>query len=462
MTTLDLTTTLGPVRALHGVNLGPIDRRWGRDYSKYFAAAQIASVRLHDAPLLAGEVADLHTIFPNPAADPDDERNYTFGVTDHYLAAIRAAGGEIYFRLGESIEHEPEKVFVRADRWQPEALARVCANIVRHYNAGWANGFEWGVKYWEFWNEPDCGSGELPNERRSCFAGTAEEFLAFYRAVAPAVKAADPSALIGLAGWTGTWTRAWLAADIDDRDGWSGWLGVVARAAEEGLPIDFVSWHDYPSQWGQISDLALGVRARLDALGLTEAESHLTEWCWVPTMRDEQGEYNWGMVRMGNDYVRYETAYEYMNGPRGAAYTFGALAMMQDLPLELSHHYTGTSENWGLFRVSGRPTTKYEAFAEFARFLAAGAERVAVTGQDDDRLRVLAVRTADGTVRIAVANHEPAAEGFTAAVSGSEDLTLASVRTLTEDGWVDGTATLTGSTLRVDTTEPRLTVIELR
>ena len=29
------------------------------------------------------------------------------------------------------------------------------AATVRHYNRGWANGHEWGIRYWEIWNEPD-------------------------------------------------------------------------------------------------------------------------------------------------------------------------------------------------------------------------------------------------------------------------------------------------------------------
>lgn len=459
MSTIDVTNPIGPVTALHGVNIGPIDRRWGRDYSAYFAEAQIPSVRLHDLPLLAAEAADLHTIFPNPQADPDDPASYTFGVTDHYLAAIRAAGGEPYFRLGESIEHEPEKVFVWGNRWTPEALAKVCANIVRHYNHGWANGFEWNIRYWEFWNEPDGGNGETPPHRRSCFAGSAEEFLDLYRAVAPAIKEADPNAQVGLAGWTGRWLRAWLAADVEDRDGWSGWLGVVTRAVEEGLPIDFVSWHDYPGTWSDISTLALGIRERLDALGLTEAESHLTEWCWIPPMRDEQGEFTFMKVRMGTHPDRYEAAYEYMNGVRGAGFTFGTLAMLQDLPVELAHHYTGTSENWGLFRVSGRPTTKYQAFVAFTEFLGEGVERLAVSGVDE-RLRVLAVRTADG-VKVAIANHDEVPEGLTVALDGAQELTITGVKRLVEEGWAEGAATLTDAALTVDTSEPGIVIVDL-
>jgi len=33
--------------------------------------------------------------------------------------------------------------------------ARICVNIIRHYNDGWAGGYHWGIKYWEVWNEPD-------------------------------------------------------------------------------------------------------------------------------------------------------------------------------------------------------------------------------------------------------------------------------------------------------------------
>ena len=48
----------------------------------------------------------------------------------------------------------------------------ICAGIVRHYNCGWANGFKFGIKYWEIWNEP---------ENPPMWDGTRQEFFELYR-----------------------------------------------------------------------------------------------------------------------------------------------------------------------------------------------------------------------------------------------------------------------------------------
>ena len=74
--------------------------------------------------------------------------------TDDYLKTMRAAGTEPFYRLGQSIEHWIKKYGVNPpadfDKW-----AAICEHIVRHYNEGWADGFEWNITYWEIWNEPD-------------------------------------------------------------------------------------------------------------------------------------------------------------------------------------------------------------------------------------------------------------------------------------------------------------------
>ena len=33
--------------------------------------------------------------------------------------------------------------------------AEICEHIIMHYNEGWANGFHYGIKYFEVWFEPD-------------------------------------------------------------------------------------------------------------------------------------------------------------------------------------------------------------------------------------------------------------------------------------------------------------------
>jgi hypothetical protein len=423
---------LGSVRQLQGVNLGPRDFYWGLDFTDAFRRAGVPSVRLHDAPLQMGDVVDLHCIFPHTKADPDDPANYYFAMTDDYLVSIRESGAEIYFRLGESIEHQPTKRYVNPSEWTPEAMARVCANIVRHYNAGWADGFEWDIEYWEFWNEPD-GRWALPPEQRACWTAGTEVFLDFYRAAAAAIKAADPSVKLGLAGFTGG-IRDWVeAADPEDPEVWGGWGTVLTRVAREGLPADFVSWHIYPSHWSQVEDLAAKVRRRLDEIGLAGAESHLTEWNHNPVVRLNGEEFTFGQARRSFDWRKYELAAAAANGPGGAALLFGTLARLQDSSVDLTHIYTGISQSFGLFAGTGRPHAKYygvEAFAELSR----AGERLRAEVDEPDDVAVLAV-AGDSGPEVGVGYLGEGARRVEVRVAGGAPLSKA--RWATDAGWAD-------------------------
>jgi hypothetical protein len=72
------------------------------------------------------------------------------------------------------------------DRW-----ARVCVNIIRHYNEGWADGFRHNIRYWEIWNEPDL----MPPS--PMWTGTAEEYFRLYAVAAEAIKAHDSALKVG-------------------------------------------------------------------------------------------------------------------------------------------------------------------------------------------------------------------------------------------------------------------------
>ena len=34
-----------------------------------------------------------------------------------------------------------------------------------HHNEGWADGFNYGIEYWEIWNEPDFDKDDASNKR---------------------------------------------------------------------------------------------------------------------------------------------------------------------------------------------------------------------------------------------------------------------------------------------------------
>jgi xylan 1,4-beta-xylosidase len=55
-----------------------------------------------------------------------------------------------------------------------------------HYNQGWANGFHYNIRYWEFWNEPE-----------GFWSGTPEQFYSLYEKTARALKSVDPNIKVG-------------------------------------------------------------------------------------------------------------------------------------------------------------------------------------------------------------------------------------------------------------------------
>ncbi|MBO4633248.1 MAG: hypothetical protein J5858_15120, partial [Lentisphaeria bacterium] len=143
------------IKPLHGVNNSPVSLY---EPPKGFKEAGIPFCRLHDTAGAYGgaHYVDIPNVFPDFEADPKDPTSYDFAFTDAYLKQLHAAGTEIFYRLGVTIENNyrikgyhnhPPKDF---KKW-----AEICAGIVRHYNHGWANGFKLGIQYWEIWYEPE-------------------------------------------------------------------------------------------------------------------------------------------------------------------------------------------------------------------------------------------------------------------------------------------------------------------
>ena len=113
--TVDTAQVLGPVKPMHGVNNGPIKarRKQSRGNFRAYAAAKIPFARTHDSSLHAaygGEhTVDITAIFPDFSKNPNDPASYDFVVTDHYPKPIREAGTEVFYRLGQKIEHGVKK-----------------------------------------------------------------------------------------------------------------------------------------------------------------------------------------------------------------------------------------------------------------------------------------------------------------------------------------------------------------
>ncbi len=338
-----------PIRPLNGVNGGPVTHNFRHDASQLFTDAFIPYCRLHDieGTLGGGKFVDVRNVFPIWALDENDPANYDFTFTDEYLRRIHECGAEAFYRLGETIDHGYFKAHVRppedAEKW-----ARICANIVRHYNEGWSNGFHYGIRYWEIWNEP---------ENPPMWTGTKEEYFNLYRVTANLLKREFPSVKVGgyaSCGFYGAFdenANDFLRSFLT----WFDDFLAYVKAPRTASPLDFFSWHIYSSDPAQVLAHARYCREKLDAAGFTEAEAILDEWNWA-----------------GSDM------FTKMRDMTGASFTADVMCRLQQTDdVDVACYYDAQPDQayGGLFlRHTDTPSRTYYAVKAFGMLRALGSE----------------------------------------------------------------------------------------
>ena len=191
LVTVNPADVVGPVKIMNAVNNGPSKARADQSRGNFtdYKALRIPYARTHDSINQAtsnGHTVDISAVFPNFDADENDPKNYDFAYTDKFLGTIIAAGTKPFFRLGQTIENGIKKYHV----YPPKDFAkwaRICEHVIRHCNEGWCEGHEWGIEYWEIWNEPDAELDE--NRHNSCqWQGTKAQFFELYKIAAQHLK----------------------------------------------------------------------------------------------------------------------------------------------------------------------------------------------------------------------------------------------------------------------------------
>lgn len=337
---VDLAEEAGRFRPLNGVNKGPLPGGGLIDLTRDFAEARIDSIRLHDCRWPIPDAVDIHTLFPDPNADPALPSSYRFAETDDYIAACRATGARIIYRLGESIEHRSRRRHVHPPA-DPAKWAEICSGIVRHYNQGWADGFRHGIEYWEIWNEPE--------NRPAMWSGTDEQYLDLYAITARRLRREFPNIKIGgpAVGASGSVRNGeYRASDF--------MLGFLQQVRARQAPLDFFSWHCYTADVGELALRASGIRKLLDDHGFTKTESHLNEWNYLPDNR-------WDPLMAKAKGEQRQAAYERMFGMEGALFITRALLRLQDTPLAMANLFHGELGGFGLFNEFGVRQKNYFA-----------------------------------------------------------------------------------------------------
>lgn len=381
---VDCTSPVAALRALHGVNDGPLHAGGTLDLSGAFRDIGVPLTRLHDCHWPVADVVDIHVVFPSFDADASDPASYDFRRTDDYIQSIVDVGSQVIFRLGESIEHSKRKLHVHppadVDQW-----SAICLGIVRHYNAGWADGFHHNIRYWEIWNEPE--------NRPAMWTGDDEDYYRMYAATARLLKQHFPAVSVGgpAVGYAGELRGQQLEPSPFVRE-------FLARCRRDALPLDFFSWHSYTNNPWELYDRAQAVRRLLDESGFQSAESHLNEWNYLPDK-------DWSPMMAQVPHAR-QAWFERVQGSEGAAFTAASLIVLQDAPLDAANFYSAANHGFGMFNEYGVPYKNYHAFRAFQQLLATpsrlrvdgtlprGVALIAGTDDHQSRYNILVSNTA--------------------------------------------------------------------
>lgn len=371
----DYSKEIGKIRSLQGVNAGPLPLR-ANEAPLYEQYTQIGVdyVRTHDV----WGAFDINVVFPNMQADPSKESSYNFKTTDREIEAIRSTGAQVYYRLGYRW-WGPNDVLSDYDKF-----AEICKHIVMHYNQEWANGFRYGIKYWEVWNEPDL---------KMTWKGTPEQYFRLYDVVARALKTVDTNLKVGGPAFAGGSAGPQLAGDPAFLEKFLQFCNVNKP------PLDFASWHCYPHGRGPyvIVETANEVQRLMRKYGYANIKNILSEW---------------------NIYADYPNNHDEFENARGAAWTLSTLIFLQDTPVSKALRYRGNGGEkggvgFGLFYTDGEFRKPAYSFLAMKRILETPV-RLACNGSDNVGFATLAGKSENGDfVRVLISSFDSSYNQFT-------------------------------------------------
>ena len=358
--TVNFAELKGSIKALHGVNNSPVTHG---DPIPTFREAGIPYVRLHDSMGRYGGTCyvDVPNIFTDFSADENDPASYHFEFTDAYLAGLVASGCQIFYRLGVTIENSYKIRRVHTDIPEDfDKWARICEHIVAHYNEGWADGFHYGIEYWEIWNEP---------ENPPMWGGTREDYFRLYETAALHLKKRFPSIKVG--GYAGCGFYCVTRENMGEfYESFMEWFDLFLERMSGRVPLDFFSWHLYTDDPRELEAHAAYVNEKLYEYGCYETENIFNEWNYIDSKH---------------------TRFDDMKTAEGAAFVAAAFSVMQYGPVDKAMYYDAlpTRSYCGLYHFpSQRPAKPWYAFKAFNELYRLGA--CAPAASDDKTLYPIA------------------------------------------------------------------------
>ena len=403
---VDFARRIGKIKPMHCVGQGPIQGWDNYSLFSYLKEAHIPFARLHDVGGAFGKMlyVDIPNLFRDFDADENDPANYDFTFTDRLLKAFVENGVEPFFRLGVTIENRTEVKKYRI--YPPKDVAkwaRICEHVVAHYNAGWADGFKFGIRYWEIWNEPD-DRGDPQSSFMWC--GTFADYCRLYEITSKRLKAKFPEIRIGgyaSCGYYGAKKGVALSEAIpedwrpkrQDHDNYHFircTLDFLDYVRDRSCPLDFFSFHSYDKP-NRILEQITSVSREMKLRGISP-ELILDEWLPSPSLeRVFSAEQN---VDVARTLV-------------GAQHSDLSMLMLYDARISARNPYAP------LFNpMTAKPEGAYYALQYFGELYRRGEEAEVTVAGDGDGLCVCAAtdgRT-DGAVMLVNAGDKPVALDF--------------------------------------------------
>ena len=341
-----------PFKVLNGINGGPWHKRHGigpftlsnlEDYK----AARIPLQRIHDSGIYSiygGPFSyDVTKIFRNFDADENDPESYDFANTDEAIQISLEAGTQIYFRLGETIEHQFKKVSVKPPKdflkW-----AKICEHIIMHYNEGWADGFHYDITFWEIWCEPDLAPDDSPH--KPLWDGTQAEFFDFFEITSRYLKNRFPDLKIG-------------GPSLCVKQRWA--EEFLAEMGRRKVPMDFFSWHIYTFTPERVLRTARIMREFLDKNGYADIPSYLTEYNYLNI--------DWSNVDTSRNQMIY--TFRQIIREKSAAFTMATICEAQkNSTIDMLMYYCALPNAYcGVFdRLTYEPLKGYYPLAWYGQF----------------------------------------------------------------------------------------------
>ena len=336
---VDFSKTNGIIKAMNAVNNGPTGAtvRGTNPFFENYKNAKIPFARLHDSSFYwayGGDwTVDVHRIFRDFNADENDPKSYVFEPTDEYVKSIIDAGTEVFYRLGASIEHKYK--FGTIPPKDNLKWARICEHIIRHYTEGWANGFNYDIKYWEIWNEPDCQNADGSNP---CWQGTPQEFCNFYIEVSKYLKSKFPHLRIGGPAICTIWNSEYTELFLDN-------------VRKKGGVLDFFSYHRYCSTVEDMQQTIEKANSLLEKYGFGDVETSLNEW-----------NYNQGWLG-----EVYKDSMRTIKNLKGSSFMLGCMCIGQASKLDSMMYYDARPTSWSGFDMeTDTPLKSYYGLKAFS------------------------------------------------------------------------------------------------